>query len=152
MLSKSKSQTQKIAVKLAKKIVSKGAGKSAQVVALIGDLGSGKTAFVQGFIKFFGIKTHIPSPTFVIYRRYLIHAEASGFKNIYHFDLYRIQKPKEIIDLDFKKIINPPVGGPRNIVLIEWPEKILKLLPKNTIKVFLSHSKREKERKIEIKN
>lgn len=167
MLSKSKAQTQKLAAKLAKtlinerspvphggirakKIISEGTQRHAKVLALIGDLGAGKTAFAQGFIKSFGVKTHVPSPTFVIFRRYPIHQEAGGFKNIFHFDLYRIQKPKEIMELGFKEILNPPTGGPENIVLIEWPEKILKLLPKNTIKIFLSHSKKEKERIIKI--
>ena len=148
MLTKSKAQTQKIAVKLAKKIISESAGKHARVLALIGDLGSGKTAFTQGFIKSLGIKTHVPSPTFVIFRRYPIHIhkESGGFKNVFHFDLYRIEKPKEIIDLDFKKILK----NPENIVLIEWPEKILKLLPKNTIAVKFEHGKFANERIIKI--
>ena len=135
MISKSKIQTQKFAAKLAKKIISKGDGKNAKVLALVGDLGSGKTAFTGGFIKSLGIKTHVPSPTFVIFRRYPIHKELGIFKNIFHFDLYRIRKPKEIIDLDFKKIIK----NPENIVLIEWTEKILKYLPKDTVKIFLNH-------------
>lgn len=174
MLTKSKAQTQKIAAKLAKmlvnehlsvphsgirakKIISEGAGKPAcagrhaKVLALIGDLGSGKTAFVQGFIKALGIKTHIPSPTFVIYRKYRIVTcdmrQATCFKNIYHFDLYRIQKPKEIIDLGFKKILK----NPENIVLIEWPEQILKFLPKNTIWVKLFHGRRANERIVNVR-
>ncbi|MDO8442667.1 MAG: tRNA (adenosine(37)-N6)-threonylcarbamoyltransferase complex ATPase subunit type 1 TsaE [bacterium] len=146
MLTKSKAQTQKIAIRLAKKIISEGVHKNARVLALIGDLGSGKTAFTQGFIKSLGIKTHVPSPTFVIFRRYPIHKEAGGFKNVFHFDLYRIEKPKEIIDLDFKKIIK----NPENIVLIEWPEQILKFLPKNTIVLKLEHGKSANERIIKI--
>lgn len=153
MLSRSKAQTQKIAIRLAKSIIANRSDRSvgATVIALIGDLGAGKTAFTQGFIKSLGIKTHVPSPTFVIYRKYPIKSQRSNVKgqkflNIYHFDLYRIQKPKEIIDLDFKKIIKDP----ENIVLIEWPEKILSFLPKNTIKVFLSHSKKEQERNIKV--
>jgi len=148
MLTKSKGQTQKIAAKIAKKIISEGIGKHARVLALVGDLGAGKTAFTQGFIKSLGIKTHVPSPTFVIFRRYPIHKEAGGFKNIFHFDLYRIQKPKEIIDLDFKKILK----NPENIVLIEWPEHILKFLPKDTIRIELSHGGKASERVVNIKD
>ncbi|MCL5017061.1 MAG: tRNA (adenosine(37)-N6)-threonylcarbamoyltransferase complex ATPase subunit type 1 TsaE, partial [Patescibacteria group bacterium] len=101
MISKSRSQTQKIAIRLAKKIVSDGVGKHARVLALIGDLGAGKTAFTQGFIKALGIKTHVPSPTFVIFRKYPLKSQGSKVKSqkflkVYHFDLYRIQKPKEI--------------------------------------------------------
>jgi len=160
MLSKSKSQTQKIAVKLAKKIISEGIHKNARVLALIGDLGSGKTAFTQGFIKSLGIKTHVPSPTFVIFRKYPILGSRTSkrlgqykevrlpkdFKNIYHFDLYRIQKPKEMIDLDFKKIIK----NPENIVLIEWPKVIMKYLPKDIISVEFGHGKRANERYIKV--
>ncbi len=145
MMSESKAQTQKIATKLAKKIISEGIGKNARVLALIGDLGSGKTAFIGGFIKSFGIKTHIPSPTFVIYRKYSI--ENLKFKNIYHFDLYRIEKPKEIIDLDFKKIIK----NPENIVLIEWPKAIMKYLPKDTICIEFNYGLRANERVLNVK-
>jgi tRNA threonylcarbamoyladenosine biosynthesis protein TsaE len=151
MISKSKAQTQKIAAKLAKKIISEGVEKHARVLALVGDLGAGKTAFTQGFIKSLGIKNHVPSPTFVIYRRYPINLKFKiknlKFRNIYHFDLYRIQKPKEIIDLDFKKIIK----NPENIVLIEWPETIAKHLPKDTIWVELSHGGQPNERVVNIK-
>jgi tRNA threonylcarbamoyladenosine biosynthesis protein TsaE len=151
MLSKSKAQTQKMAAKLAKKIISEGVEKHARVLALVGDLGAGKTAFTQGFIKSLRIKTHIPSPTFVIYRRYPINLKFKiknlKYRNIYHFDLYRIQKPKEIIDLDFKNIIK----NPENIVLIEWPEKILKYLPKDTILVNFKHGKKVNERVVNIK-
>ena len=163
MLSKSKTQTQKIATRLAKKIISEGTGKNARVLALVGDLGSGKTAFTGGFIKAFGIKTHIPSPTFVIYRRYPIKHSRSNvscqmFSNVFHFDLYRIQKPKEIIDLDFSAGGGPAYGwkklmaNPENIVLIEWPEKILKYLPKNTIVVKFKHGKKVNERMVVIEN
>jgi tRNA threonylcarbamoyladenosine biosynthesis protein TsaE len=151
MITKSKLQTQKLATRLAKEIISEGAGKHAKVLALTGDLGAGKTAFTQGFIKSLGIKTHVPSPTFVIYRRYPINLKFKiknlKYRNIYHFDLYRIERSKEIIDLDFRKIINDP----KNIVLIEWPEKILKYLPKDTILVNFKHGKKVNERVVNIK-
>jgi len=148
MITRSKAQTQKIAIRLAKSIIANRSDRSvgAAVIALIGDLGSGKTAFTQGFIRSLGIKTHVPSPTFVIFRRYPIRKKAGGFKNVFHFDLYRIQKPKEIIDLDFKNIINDQ----ENIVLIEWPKAIMKYLPKNTICVEFDHGKFANERIIKI--
>lgn len=159
MISKSKAQTQKIAIRLAKSIIANRSDRSvgAVVIALIGDLGSGKTAFTQGFIKSLGIKTHVPSPTFVIYRKYKIFSDQrpttndqrqpkNEFKHVFHFDLYRIQKPREIIDLDFKKIIK----NPENIVLIEWPKAIMKFLPKNMIKIEFEHRKKVGERSIKI--
>jgi len=160
MLTKSKAQTQKIAIRLAKNIIANRhePSRMAVVIALIGDLGSGKTVFTQGFIRSLGIKTHAPSPTFLIYRKYKIFSDQrpttndqrqpkNEFKNVFHFDLYRIQKPKEIIDLDFKKIIK----NPENIVLIEWPKAIMKYLPKDTICVEFEHGKRANERAVNVK-
>jgi len=134
MISKSAKETQKIAKGLAKKILnSKKRKDQAFVLALKGDLGSGKTTFLQGFAKGLGIKEKILSPTFNIYKR---------FGNFYHFDCYRIKKPKEILDLGFREIIQDP----QNIMAIEWAEKIKKILPKTTQWInfkFISQAKRE---------
>lgn len=144
MLSKSKAQTQKLAAKLAKKILKVQSLKlKAQIIALDGELGSGKTTFVQGFMKGLGIKHHITSPTFIIFRR---HEIPKSYQNVYHFDLYRIHKPKEILALGFRKIIHDS----HNIVLIEWPEKIKKILPKNSVFIYLKHGKKENQRIIEL--
>lgn len=116
----SSSQTQKIGEDFAKKLQKDGFRKQAVVLGLTGNLGGGKTTFLQGFAKGLGIKEKILSPTFVIMKR---------FGNFYHIDCYRIGKPKEILELGFKEIIS----NPKNIVAIEWPEKIKKLLPKDTI-------------------
>lgn len=149
MISKSKIQTQKFAAGLAKKIL-KQPVKNTVVLALSGELGSGKTTFVQGFMKGLGIKHHIASPTFIIFRKHKMEGMRFGY--VYHFDLYRIQKAKEILGLGFRKIINPPAGGPQNIVLIEWPEKIKNVLPKDAMWIEFGHGKRINIRKIGIKN
>ena len=94
----------------------------AMVVGLQGDLGSGKTTFIQGFAKGLGIGEKILSPTFVILKRFKITKKS--FKNFYHIDCYRLKNEKDILELDFKKIIL----NPENIVAIEWPEKIKKVL------------------------
>ncbi len=99
----------------------------ALVLALQGDLGSGKTTFTQGLAKSLIIKQRITSPTFVITKRFKI--QDSRFKNLYHIDCYRLNKPEEILNLGWQEII----ANPKNIVVIEWPEKIKKFLPKNTI-------------------
>lgn len=125
-------------------------GKKALILALQGNLGGGKTTFVQGFAKGLGIKEKVLSPTFIIMRKFQIPKSkfqtpnsktklATGqanskfqipkFKYFYHLDCYRIQKPKEIMDLGFKELI----AHPENIVTIEWAEKIKKLLPKEAI-------------------
>jgi len=93
--------------------------KKAIVIGLEGDLGSGKTTFVQGIAKGLGIKGKITSPTFVIMRKYDF---------LYHIDCYRIQL-EDLLELDFKEIINQP----GNIIVIEWAERVKKILPKDTI-------------------
>jgi len=102
-------------------------GKQAIILGLTGELGSGKTTFLKGFAKGLGIKEKILSPTFIIMRKFSI--SHSFFQNFYHFDCYRIKKPKELLILDFKKIIS----NPKNIVCLEWVEKIKKILPKNNL-------------------
>lgn len=163
MVSKSKSQTQKLASKLAKQILETPAAHSeprlrreprrriaATVIALQGELGAGKTAFTQGFCKALGVKHGVSSPTFIIMRKHEVSSirhQVSGSKKwIYHFDLYRLRKPKEILALGFKKII----GNPENIVLIEWPELMKKLLPKNTVWINFKHLKKSNQRKITL--
>lgn len=140
-------QTQKIAEMLAREIKRAGVlDANAFVVALIGDLGSGKTTFTQGFVKGFGIKEKITSPTFVLMHRHKIrimnNESRIKFKNLYHFDCYRFEKPEEILTLGFKEI----AANPENIVLIEWADKIKKLLPKNALKIkfeWLGENKRK---------
>lgn len=132
----SANQTKKFAQSLAKEIMNKKRQK-ALVFALTGNLGSGKTTFVQGFLKSFGIKKRITSPTFVLIKNY---------GRAYHIDCYRISKPKEMLELNFKEIIR----NPKNIVLIEWPEKISGILPKSSIWLKFKHGRKENEREIII--
>ncbi|MFA4998618.1 MAG: tRNA (adenosine(37)-N6)-threonylcarbamoyltransferase complex ATPase subunit type 1 TsaE [Candidatus Paceibacterota bacterium] len=121
-------QTKEIARKLAKSFFSRHPKKQGFIIGLKGDLGGGKTTFLQGFAKGLGIKEKITSPTFVIAKRFSLFPlkkNRAGFKNFYHFDCYRIRKPREILSLDFVKIISDP----RNVIAIEWPERIKKALP-----------------------
>ena len=143
ILSVGAGETKKFARLLAKKVLPRPSkGSSALIIALTGDLGSGKTTFIQGFCKGIGIKRRITSPTFVIMKKFSIFN--FQFSNLYHLDCYRIQKPKELLKLGLKEIIN----NPQNIVLIEWAEKIKKLLPRETIWIKFEHGKKENERKI----
>ena len=124
-------ETQKLGEIFAKEILQKKMQNSpvagAIVIGLRGDLGSGKTTFIQGFAKGFGIGEKILSPTFVILKRFKITKKS--FKNFYHIDCYRLKNEKDILELGLKEIIL----NPDNIVAIEWPEKIKKVLPKKTI-------------------
>src|SRR5947207_727895 len=99
--------------------------------ALFGDLGSGKTTFAQGFGEALGIKRMV-SPTYILLRNYKITNQHYPLvSNLYHADLYRLSSPQEVIDIGLSEIWSDP----NNLVLIEWPEKILNLLPKNTTKI-----------------
>ena len=132
-------ETQNLGEKLAKKIIDSGLQKTAVVLGLSGNLGGGKTTFMQGFAKGLGVNEKILSPTYVIQKRFEIK---NIFKNFYHIDCYRINEPEEILELDFKKIIS----NPENIVAVEWPEKIKKFLPKNIITIdfkFINENQRE---------
>jgi len=139
ILSNNPSQTKKIGKILAKEL-QKTISKKTLILGLIGDLGGGKTTFLQGFTKSLGIKEKILSPTFIILRKFKV--KSSKFKVFYHIDCYRIEKPKEILNLGFKEIIS----NPQNIVAIEWADRIKKILPKGSIILkfeFLDKNKRK---------
>jgi len=125
-LSKSPTQTSELGKTLAKEIL-KTKTKKGLIIGLEGDLGGGKTTFLQGLAKGLEIKERILSPTFVILRRFKI--KSPRFKNLYHIDCYRIRKPREILDLEFEDVIS----NPQHIVVIEWSDKIKKFLPKSSL-------------------
>lgn len=104
--------------------------KDRDIVALFGELGSGKTQLIKGICSALGVKDVVNSPTFIIVNEYV----SSDNINIYHFDLYRLKSADEVIDLGFDDYLNY-----RGIILIEWPELIEDLLPYGTKKVFISH-------------
>lgn len=136
-LSKSALATKRFAESLARKILKKKAkGVDAIVLALSGDLGSGKTIFVKGFAKGLNIKKNILSPTFFLMKRYPI--KNSFFKNFYHIDCYRMKSAREITRLGWKGLVK----NPENIIAVEWVEKINKILPKQHLRIRLKHKNR----------
>jgi tRNA threonylcarbamoyladenosine biosynthesis protein TsaE len=137
-ISYSTRQTKKIAQKLAEKILRLRLGRGAIVIGLSGELGSGKTVFVQGFAKALGIKEKIHSPTFIIFRKHEIRNPK--FENLFHFDAYRLKNAKEVLALGWKKIISEP----QNIVLLEWPENTGKIFPKKHFWIKFSHFEKNK--------
>lgn len=144
---KSPKETKSLGEKIALALKKKPIGKMAKIFALKGDLGSGKTTFLQGFGKGLKIKEKILSPSFVIIKKFKIPEKNSNFKYFYHMDCYRLGKAEEILNLEFKKIINDPT----NIVAIEWPERIKRILPKNSIWVYFEIERKNK-RKIKIED
>ena len=100
---------------------------SKAVLALSGDLGAGKTTFVQGLAEGLGIQERIQSPTFVLLNIY------EGLK---HFDLYRMKTSSDFTQLGFDEYFETD-----GICAIEWPERIQDILPPDTIYIHFTHEK-----------
>lgn len=101
------------------------------------------------------MKRRASSPTFVIMRRYALPRARvcsagpraqKGFANIFHADAYRLKGAKHFAVIGFKEIL----ANPRNIVLIEWAERVKNILPKSTVWFTFRHGKHESERHIMI--
>jgi len=138
-------ETKKLAERIAKKILKEKHYKHAAVFGLVGELGAGKTTFIQGFARALGIRRRLVSPTFLIFRNYQLTinpGRAGNYRRLYHVDCYRIHKPKELFAIGFKEILNDP----KNIVLIEWAGRIKKILPKDTIWINFEYGKKINER------
>jgi tRNA threonylcarbamoyladenosine biosynthesis protein TsaE len=146
--SDSSSLTQKIGENLASQLASSKIQKA--VILLKGDLGSGKTTFVKGFLKYFGIKPLAASPTFVIMKRYIPRkplATRYMLPAIYHMDAYRLKSAKDLDVFDFKEIEREDA----NYILIEWPEQLKGKKFPGAIQISFTHGKKENERVIKIK-
>jgi tRNA threonylcarbamoyladenosine biosynthesis protein TsaE len=133
IISNNVNDTINIGAKLAKCL------KPSDVVALFGDLGSGKTAFVSGIAQGLGTQDAVSSPTFA-----LVH-EYRGKISIYHFDMYRVVNWDDLYSTGFFDYLEN--GG---ICVVEWSENIENALPKDAIKVSFEQGQREDERIIII--
>ena len=134
--------------------------KSGLVICLSGELGSGKTTFIQGFLQGLKIKGHYTSPTFVIMKYYkrpayrtgrqatkdkrqeknMSHVPCPISQDVYHMDAYRI-KEKDILSLGWEEMIQA-----NDIVLVEWAERIKKIIPANSLWInfkWISENERE---------
>ncbi len=115
------------------------------VVALYGDLGSGKTRFVQGVCDAFGVRSHVSSPTFVILNRYEGRDDNGDEILIHHFDLYRVTSTEEIYDLGYEEFFSGD-----GICLIEWADNLGGLLPPRRYDVHLTFGETIDLRRIKI--
>ena len=117
--------------------------KGGETLALTGELGSGKTTFIQGLAEGLGVKGRIISPTFILMRKYV-----TSKLDFYHIDFYRLE---EGLENEIKNLgINDLWGKKRNIVAIEWAEKIKKSIPEDAIWIKFEN-RGGNERKILIK-
>jgi len=153
-ISKNTKDTKKLAKKLAQtwpkafgRSILSLTEKGPLVVALHGDLGSGKTTFLQFFARSLGVKEKVLSPSFLIMKTFKLPKKVRCFKFLVHIDTYRIKKAKELLDLGLKNILNDK----ETIVAVEWPEKVSKYLPLNTRHIYFETIS-DKERKIRISN
>lgn len=143
--------------------------RRASVVALVGELASGKTTFAQGLARGLGIKEKILSPTFVLMQPFKLDISTppslslrrprqnskesvSQYRNIemsrfWHVDCYRLEKPEELAGLGFREILKDP----KNIVVTEWADKVKNLLPRSALWITFEHGEEENERIITLK-
>ncbi len=140
-ITKSAAETQKLGEEVGNNLA------RGKVIALSGELGSGKTTFVQGLAKGLGIKDRIISPTFIIVRKYVIGNKENSVQDLYHVDLYRLEGnlEGEIQNLGLSDIWN----NQENVVVIEWAEKIRDFLPEGTTWINFENMGGE-ERRIKI--
>lgn len=111
------------------------------VLALQGDLGSGKTAFARAFINALpGEREEVPSPTFTLVQIY-----PRGDREVWHFDLYRLEDPEEVFELGLEEALA------EGISLIEWPERLGSGLPRGALTLRFSQGAAPTARRIEIR-
>ena len=141
---RSAAETKKIASKLAKEIAAT-RSDHARVIALSGNLGAGKTTFVQGFARALGVRERIQSPTFVLMKIYSLKRR-KNIKHLVHIDSYRIESPREIEHLGLRDLFNDKDA----VIIIEWADRIKKLLPAYTQRITFSHSRASTQRIIKF--
>lgn len=141
IITKSARETQKLGQKIGLDL------KAKDIVALYGELGSGKTTFIQGLARGLGIKRRIISPTFIFIRQYKQvcfwrnKISPPKWSTFYHVDLYRVEKFEDTKGLGLQEIF----ADKKAIVAIEWAEKIKRILPKERIDIYFKYlSKNER--------
>jgi len=134
LISKSAQETKTIAARMASKL------KKGDILALSGELGSGKTCFTEGLALGLGISPQycVVSPTFTLINEY------PGRCKLYHIDVYRLNGPQELHDLGLEEMLSPD-----GVVVIEWAEKIKDILPEGAFWIKIEYVG-ENERKINI--
>jgi tRNA threonylcarbamoyladenosine biosynthesis protein TsaE len=136
-LTKSAKQTLNLGKKLAKRL------KGGEILGLIGELGAGKTVLIKGIAAGLGIKKIITSPTFVLMKVYPVKGK---IKQLVHIDCYRIKDPQEIADIGATEYF----GQEDTVTVIEWADKIKKILPQERINISIK-IKGENSREIIVK-
>ncbi|MFA6065132.1 MAG: L-threonylcarbamoyladenylate synthase [archaeon] len=144
VITKNEQETRAFGEKLVSNLSKKKMSKPI-IIALQGELGTGKTQLCKGIAKKLGIKQEILSPTFIICREYKL---TQDFDKLFHMDIYKLSSPQELLDVGFKDMLKG-----RNLIVIEWAEKaskIIKEMNKEAIIIWINmYHKSETERIIE---
>jgi tRNA threonylcarbamoyladenosine biosynthesis protein TsaE len=117
-----------------------GLSRPGDLVLLAGDMGAGKTAFAQGFGRGLGVTERITSPTFTLVHVY------EGRVPIHHLDVYRLEQLSEVLDLGLAEILDG-----EGIVLVEWGDAILPVLPHDFLEVRLTFGPGDDDRRLVIR-
>ena len=139
IITNSEKETIKFAEKFSRSL------KGGEVLALFGDLGSGKTAFTKGLARGLGVKNIITSPTFVLMKNYKTSAQAP-IKTLTHIDAYCLKSGEDLEAIGAMEFFNDK----KCITAIEWADNIKSIIPKNAIKIYFQIGENNK-RQIEIK-
>lgn len=127
-------KSQQETIDLGKKIAAQFQG--GDIILLEGDLGAGKTTITKGIAEYFGIKDTITSPTFTLMNIYPLITKTSELRTLVHIDTYRLEDEDDLIEIGIEDYL----GDSNTICLIEWPEKIEKLIQnKKVIKIKIEH-------------
>ena len=113
------------------------AKETATIIGLYGNLGAGKTTFTKEVARQLGVESEVTSPTFTILQNYKI--ESSGFENLIHIDLYRIEDFEETKILKLEELFKDS----KNLIMIEWIEKIDEKLDVDLIKINFEYADEE---------
>ncbi len=123
-ISRSPEQTRRVGARLGMFLT------GGEVIALEGDLGTGKTVLAQGIGIGWGVATPLLSPTFILVRRHTRHQDSRFF---YHIDLYRIASVQEAVDLGLEELL----GDPESVCVVEWSNRATTLFPEEALWVTL---------------
>jgi tRNA threonylcarbamoyladenosine biosynthesis protein TsaE len=136
LMIKSELDTREFGKELAKKL------KPGDVVALIGDLGTGKTTLTKSIAEGLGITEMITSPTFTIVQEY-----TEGRLPLYHFDVYRLCDLEEMYELGYEEYF---FG--QGVCVVEWADQIMEIIPEDAIVIRIQYGAKEDERIYDIEN
>jgi len=131
-ITKNFEETQQLAGRLLERLLNS-PHCGALVLALTGDLGAGKTTFIQGLGRALGVEDKILSPTFVIMKHFKLATGKIG--DLYHLDCYRLSGEKDLAELGLTAVLE----NKNNLVVIEWPERIKKVLPPDAVWLEFEH-------------